>query len=65
MNKKTIGILATVVILVCAAVFGGIYLTRNLGKSEKTISKENAGKRLSKMVEKIDPKTSKPVKSRK
>ncbi|MCI8371761.1 MAG: VWA domain-containing protein [Lachnospiraceae bacterium] len=63
MNKKTIGILATVVILVCAAVFGGIYLTRNLGKSEKTISKENAGKRLSKMVEKIDPKTSKPVKS--
>lgn len=63
MNKKTIGILAAVVILVCAAVFGGIYLTRNLGKSEKTISKENAGKRLSKMVEKIDPKTSKPVKS--
>ena len=35
MNKKSIGILAAVVVIVCAAVFGGIYATRNIGKSEK------------------------------
>ena len=54
MNKKSIGILAGVVVLVCVAVFGGIYATRNLGKSEKVISKENAAKRLEKMVNEID-----------
>ena len=35
MNKKIAGIMVVVVILVCAAVFGGIYVTRNIGKSEK------------------------------
>ena len=44
MNKKTIGILACVIVLVCAAVFGGIYATRNIGKSEKVISEESAEK---------------------
>ncbi len=63
MNKKSIGILAVVVIIVCAAVFGGIYATRNIGKSEKVISKESAAKRLSRMVDKIEPKEGKPVKS--
>ena len=32
MNKKAIGILACVIVIVCAAVFGGIYVTRNIGK---------------------------------
>ena len=63
MNKKTIGILAAVIILVCAAVFGGIYFTRNIGKSDKVISGENAEKQLSKMVDRIDPLTGTPVKS--
>lgn len=63
MNKKSIGILAAVIIIVCAAVFGGIYITRNLGKSEKVISEESAVKRLDKMVETINPKTGTPVKS--
>ncbi len=63
MNKKTLGILAAVIILVCAAVFGGIYFTRNIGKSDKVISGENAEKQLSKMVDRIDPLTGTPVKS--
>jgi len=63
MNKKTVGILAAVVVIVCAAVFGGIYVTRNLGKSEKVISEENAEKRLTRMVDKINPVTGTPVKS--
>lgn len=63
MDKKSIGILVAVIILVCAAVFGGIYVTRNIGKSEKTVSKESAVKRLEKMVKRIDPKEGRPVKS--
>lgn len=63
MNKKILGILAVVMIMVCAAVFGGIYMTRNLGKSKKEISKESAEKRLAKMVDKISPQTGTPVKS--
>ncbi|MCI9422558.1 MAG: VWA domain-containing protein [Dorea sp.] len=63
MNKKAIGILACVIVLVCAAVFGGIYATRNIGKSEKVISEESAEKRLSRMVDKINPDTGVPVKS--
>ena len=63
MNKKTIGLLACVIVLVCAAVFGGIYATRNIGKSEKVISEESAEKRLSRMVDKINPDTGVPVKS--
>ena len=63
MNKKILGILAVVMIMVCAAVFGGIYMTRNLGKSKKEISKESAEKRLAKMVDKINPQTGTPVKS--
>ena len=57
MNKKSIGILAAVVVIVCAAVFGGIYATRNIGKSEKKITQESAVNRLEKMVKKIEPRT--------
>lgn len=63
MNKKIFGILMVVMILVCAAVFGGIYMTRHIGKSEKVISKESAEKRLAKMVDKINPQTGTPAKS--
>ena len=62
MNKKIAGIMVVVVILVCAAVFGGIYVTRNIGKSEKVISKESAEKRLTRMVDKINPSNGTPIK---
>ncbi|MCI8640113.1 MAG: solute-binding protein [Coprococcus sp.] len=63
MNKKVIGILSAVIVLVCAAVFAGIYLTRNIGKSEKVISQESATKQLEKMVDRIDPNIGTPMKS--
>lgn len=63
MNKKIFGILMVVMILVCAAVFGGIYMTRHIGKSEKVVSKESAEKHLAKMVDKINPQTGTPAKS--
>ena len=63
MNKKIFGILMVVMILVCAAVFGGIYMTRHIGKSEKVVSKESAERRLAKMVDKINPQTGTPAKS--
>lgn len=63
MGKNKIGILAAVIVIVCAVVFGGIYLTRNLGKSDKVISQESALSSLEKMVNKISPDTAAPVKS--
>ncbi len=63
MDKKKMGILAGVIVVVCAIVFGGIYLTRNLGKPEKVLSAENAVGKLSKMIGKIGPRTAQPVKS--
>ena len=63
MNKKSIGILAIVLAVVCVAVYGGIYATRNFGKSDKVVSQESANSKLEKMVMKIDPKTAQPVKS--
>lgn len=63
MDKKKIGILAVSVIAVCVIVFGGIYLTRNLGKSDKVISEEKASSKLTKLVNNINPSTADPVKS--
>lgn len=63
MDKKKMGVLIVAVVVVCALVFGGIYLTRNLGKSDKVISQDNAKSKLTKMVNKISPDTAEPVKS--
>lgn len=57
MDKKKLGMIAGLFVIVVVAVFGGIYATRNLGKSQKAISKEEAGTKLAKMVKKIEPKT--------
>ncbi len=62
-NKSKAGLIVIIFAVVAIAVFGGIYLTRNLGKSEKTISKEQAQKNLEKMVKKIEPIKGTPVKS--
>ena len=50
-------------IIAAIVIFGGIALTRNLGKSTKEISTESAEKQLAKMVSKIDPFEGEPVKS--
>ena len=62
-KKNTIVIAALILVVVAVVTFAGIYLTRNLGKSTKVISEENAMSRLTKMVDSIDPKTAKPIKS--
>ena len=53
-TKKT-GTIIGIFVVVALAVFGGIYLTRNLGKSEKTVTKQEAAKDLDKMVKYINP----------
>lgn len=61
-GKKN-GIIVAIFVVVAIAVFGGIYLTRNWGKTEKVISKEQAEKNLDKMVKKIAPNKGTPKKS--
>lgn len=52
-----------ILIVLAVLIFGGIFLTRNLNKSGRVISKESAETQLSKMFEEIDPKYIEPVKS--
>ncbi len=59
MKKK--GVLIVIIVLVVALVFGGLYLTRNLGKNQKTVSAEDAMRRLTKYVDNIDPIEGEPV----
>lgn len=61
--KKNYGLFTIAFMAICIVVFGGITLTRNVGKSQKVIDKESATSKLTKMVEKIDPSTADPVKS--
>jgi len=62
-KKNTVVIVAVILVVVFAVTFAGIYLTRNLGKSQKTISEESAKSKLAKMVKDIDPWTADPIKS--
>lgn len=64
MNRKktNYGALAIIAVLVIVCVFGGIALTRNLGKSTRTISTENAQAQLDKFVKRIGPVKGTPVK---
>lgn len=62
-NTKKYGTIVVIFGVVALLVFGGIYLTRNVGKSEKKVSKEQAEHKLEKMVKKIDPLKGIPVKS--
>lgn len=63
MKKK--GVIAFIVIaaVVVAAVFGGLTLTRNLGKDQKTINADTASSKLEKYVNDIAPLQGTPVKS--
>lgn len=47
--------------LICVITFGALFLTRNAGKDQKTISKETAQTDLSKMVKNINPTTAEPI----
>lgn len=63
MKKKNYGAYIALALAVIIAVYGGIYATRNIGKSQTAISEENALSKLETMVNKIDPAEGTPVKS--
>jgi Ca-activated chloride channel family protein len=50
-------------VVISALVFGILFATRNVGKSERTISTESAQQRLTHMMREIEPATADPVKS--
>ena len=62
MKSKKIIIFVVIAAVVVAAVFGGLSLTRNLGKDQKTISGEDAAKKLERYYEGIAPHEGTPVK---
>lgn len=55
MENNKIAIIVTSFVLMCVVIFGGITLTRNIGKSTKTVNKEDAITHLNKMVKEIEP----------
>ena len=64
-SRKSTPIVAMIggLVVVGALVFGILFMTRNFGKSDKTISRENATESLARMVERIEPTTATPKKS--
>ena len=62
-NKKQAVIIAVMGLVVFVIVFGGIMLTRNVGKSAKTVSTESAAAAIEKYMKKIAPNVADPVKS--
>ena len=64
MEKNRILIGMTVgIVVIGVLVFGVLFLTRNTGKTERTISAEEATASLDDMMGKINPSTAEPIKS--
>ncbi|MBQ6164705.1 MAG: VWA domain-containing protein [Clostridia bacterium] len=63
MKKKGIIVFLVIAVVVVAAVFGGLKLTRNLGKNTKTINADSAATKLERYVNDISPIQGTPVKS--
>lgn len=64
MGKKRVVIgLVVGLVVISGLVFGILALTRNTGKTERTISTETAQQRMADMMREIDPGTAKPIKS--
>lgn len=64
-NKgKIIGTMAAIAVLVTGAVGGGIFLTKNIGKSAREISKEEAMADLPKLLKKISVTNVEPRKAK-
>ena len=61
-NSKVIVVIVGLVVL-ALVVFGGIFLTQNLGKSDREISAEQATSSIDQMAKKVNPKEGKPKKS--
>lgn len=61
-KNNNAGAMIGIAIAVIALVFGGVALTRNVGKSTKTVTKEAAQEKLEKYYKKIAPGTISPTK---
>ena len=61
-KKNNTGAMIGIAIAVIVLVFGGVALTRNVGKSTKTVTKEAAQEKLEKYYKKIAPGEMTPVK---
>ena len=61
-ENNNFGKIVIIGIIICIAVFGGIAITRNVGKSDKTVSREAAMSDLNKFVKNINPSTGTPAK---
>ena len=62
-NKRIVIGLAVGIVVIGVLVFGFLGLTRNVGKTERAITTEDAQASLTNMVEKINPQTAPPVKA--
>lgn len=62
MNKNYSKV-ATILVVMCLVVFGGIFLTRNVGKSEKVVNTEAVTDKLEKYYLKVAPSNGTPKKS--
>ncbi len=61
-NNNYVAIVAAIAVM-AIVVFGGIFLTRNVGKSDKVVNKESVLSKLDRYYEKVDPATGVPHKS--
>lgn len=61
MQKRNYGVIAGIFGALCVVVFLGIFLTRNVGKSDRVISTESAVDKLNKMYEDVEPMEATPV----
>ena len=61
-RKSHAGILLALAVVVLAAIFGGLFVSRNLGKSTKTVSRESSQRTLEKMIDHIEPQQGTPTK---
>ena len=56
-------ILGVIIVLIIALVFGGLFIFRNIGKTDEQISEEDAASRLSKLYSHIKVNEKDPIKS--
>jgi Ca-activated chloride channel family protein len=62
-NKKIITTMIAGVAVIAAIVFGVLFLTRNVGKTDRAIDAETATQQMENLTKRIDPATAKPRKS--
>lgn len=62
-NKKNYGLLAGIIAVMAIIVFGGLFLTRNVGKTERVVSAESAGDKLDSYYKVVNPKEAEPVRA--